>query len=242
MTRYDYYKKKVNKKRIASNIIFIYLIAVIFVILFNSLIFQAYKIPSNSMEPNIRPGTRVIVNKFLFGPNYPFTDFKIFDGTKNVKRGDILLFYSSEYISTNKIIRMISSLFYTISFSFFDLSTYLNHYDNNIYIKRVVGLPNDKIKYAVVNGKVVVLINGIPEKKVIDSNYGLIEETDNNSVLLSNMILQNEYIVKENEFYVLGDNRINSNDSRIWGSISKKQIIGKAIIKYWPTNVFGVIK
>jgi signal peptidase I len=242
MTRYDYYKKKVNKKRIVRNIILTYIIAVIFVIIFNSIIFQAYKIPSDSMEPNIKPGTRVLVNKFIWGPNYPFTDFRIFDGTNNIKRGDILLFYSSEYISLNKITRMFSTLIYTISFSAFDFSNYLHHLDNNIYIKRVVGLPNDKIKFSIINGKVIVLINGIPEKKVIDSNYSLIEENENNSILKSNMILQNEYIIKENEFYVLGDNRVNSNDSRIWGAISKKQIIGKAILKYWPTNEFGVIK
>ncbi|HPO51030.1 MAG TPA: signal peptidase I, partial [Spirochaetota bacterium] len=116
------------------------------------------------------------------------------------------------------------------------------HYDNNIYIKRVVGIPGDVIKYSIINGKVVVLINGIPEKKVIEDNYTLIEETEKNSPLISSMILQKEFVVKEGEFYVLGDNRIQSFDSRVFGSISQRQIIGKGIIKYWPLKEFGIIK
>ena len=56
------------------------------------------------------------------------------------------------------------------------------------------------------------------------------------------MILQNEYNVKKNEYYVLGDNRISSYDSRICGGIKSIQIIGKALLKYYPFTEFGVLK
>jgi len=242
MQRYDHYKKKVDKKRVVKEIILIYFIAVIFVLLFNSMVIQAYKIPSNSMEPTLKEKTRVLVNKLNYGPKYPFTETRIFDATNNVRRGDVIVFMSKEYLEKNRLFRVFSSLIYTLTFSLVDLSNITLHYDNNIYIKRVIGIPNDIIKYTIINGKVVILINGVPEKKVIDDNYNLIEETEKNSPLISSMILQKEYIVKEGEFYVLGDNRIQSFDSRVFGSISKKQIIGKGILKYWPLNEFGLIK
>ncbi|OHD13508.1 MAG: signal peptidase I [Spirochaetes bacterium GWD1_27_9] len=242
MARYDYYKKKVNKKKIVKDIILIYIVAVMFVMLFNSLILQAYRIPSNSMEPGIKEHTRVLVNKFSYGPKYPFTEIRIFDSTKNIKRGDVIVFMSEEYINRNKFFRFISDFVYTVTFSLVDLLNYTKHYDSNIYIKRVIGLPNDKIKYQLVNGEVVVLINGIPEKNLIQVGYEIIEETEKNSALISSLMMQNEYVVKEGEFYVLGDNRVYSSDSRIFGAIAKRQIIGKGILKYWPIPQFGIVK
>jgi signal peptidase I len=77
---------------------------------------------------------------------------------------------------------------------------------------------------------------------VINIDYQLIDETEENSPLLSNMILQNETVLKDGEFYVLGDNRISSSDSRIYGPIKSKQIVGKAVLKYWPLRSFGAVR
>ncbi|HQH31727.1 MAG TPA: signal peptidase I, partial [Spirochaetota bacterium] len=138
--------------------------------------------------------------------------------------------------------RSFSSFIYTVTFSLVDISKYFQRYDTNIYLKRVIGIPGDKIKYIIQDKKVVVLINDLPEKNVISSSYRLIEENEDSSPLLSNMILQEEKEVKEGEYYVLGDNRASSSDSRIWGTVSSKQIIGKAFLKYWPMSNFGVIR
>jgi len=242
MYKFEHYKKKVNKKRIFKDIIFIYLIAVIFVLLFNPMILQAYKIPSNSMEPQIDEHYRILVNKYVYGPKYPFSENRIFDATNNIRRGDVVIFMSNEYFQKNKFVRVVSTLLYTLTFSIIDLSNYVYRDESNIYIKRVIGVPGDTIKYIIENGKVVVLINGIPERKIIGVDYDLIDETERNSKLLSKMLLVNEYLVKENEYYVLGDNRISSSDSRIWGGVNSGQMIGKAILIYYPFNKFGAIK
>lgn len=238
---YDYYKKKVNKKKVIKEIILIYFIALFFVIIFNSFIMQAYKVPSNSMAPNIKEGDRILANKFVYGPKLPFTNIRIFDGTDNIRRGDVIIFLSKEYYNTNKFFRSISSLVYTLTFSLVDISSFFKTYDTNMYIKRVIGLPGDKIKFEFQNNKVVVFINGILEKKVINLNYKIIEETEENSPLISSMLIQGEIILKENEYYVIGDNRVVSSDSRIWGPVNSNQIIGKAILRYWPISSFGLI-
>ncbi|MBQ3922063.1 MAG: signal peptidase I [Spirochaetales bacterium] len=238
----DHYKKKKNKHVVAKDIILIYIIAVVFVLLFNSMILQAYKVPSDSMFPAINEGTCVLTNKFAFGPKYPMTDVRIFDGTSGIKRGDIVVFMSNEYFGKSVMFRSFSSFIYTLTFSLVDISHFQKSYESNIYIKRVIGLPGDRISFKLVNEKVVVYINGVEEKKVINIDYKLIDETEENSPLLSNMILQNETVLKDGEFYVLGDNRISSSDSRIYGPIRSKQIIGKAVLKYWPLRNFGAVR
>jgi signal peptidase I len=193
------------------------------------------------MEPTLYEKNRILVNKFIYGPKIPFTDIRIFDGEKNIRRGDVIVFMSAEYSNKNIFFRVASSCIYTLTFSILDISNLVSHYDSTIYVKRVIGLPNDRIKFNIVNTKVITYVNG---KEEDHKDYKTVEENERNSKLLSIMTLQKEYIVKEGELYVLGDNRISSTDSRIWGSfgVTKKQIIGKAILKYWPTNQIGVIK
>jgi signal peptidase I len=235
--KYDHYKKKLNFKKIFKDILFIYFLGILSVLLFNSILMQAFSIRENSMMPQIEENTSVIVNKFIYGPKYPFTDSRIYNATKNIKRGDIVVFYSEQFINKNKIIRFFNNAVYILSFSFIDLN---NLNDNrNIYIKRVVGIPGDIIKYQLVENKIQVFINGIPEKEIINNNYNTTEDVDKYPLL-------SEYSVKNNEYYVLGDNRKYSFDSRFMGSINARQILGKAVAKYWNKplnfNKLGVIK
>ena len=115
-----------------------------------------------------------------------------------------------------------------------------NFEDNrNVYIKRVIGLPGDVIKYQLVDNIIMVFINNNPEKELIKNKYNLIDNNEKYPLL-------SEYTVKQDEYYVLGDNRKHSFDSRFIGSINLKQIIGKAVLKYWnwpfDYNKLGVLK
>jgi signal peptidase I len=235
--KYDHYKKKLNFKNIFKEIFYVYIIGILTVLLFNSILIQAFKIKESSMFPQIEENTCVLVNKFIYGPKYPFTEKRIFNSTKNIKRGDVILFYSEEYINKNKLVRMFNNMVYILTFSFIDL----NNLDDtrNIYIKRVIGIPGDSIKYQLVDNKILVFINGVQEKDIIKKNYDLVDYSDKYPIL-------NEYKISQNEYYVLGDNRKSSFDSRFIGTINSRQIIGKSILKYWdwPFNFskLGVIK
>lgn len=242
-TNIYHYKKKIKKGKIIGEIIFIYIITVVFVLLFNSILLQAYKIPTNSMEPGLAENARILVDKFSIGPKYPLTNVRIFDATKKqINRGDVIAFLSHEYYNKSSFFRSFSTFVYTITFTLVDISSLTNHYDSAVYVKRVIGVPGDKIKFRLVNDVIVVTINGIPEKNVIPETYTIIEEDRKTSKLLTSMMLQSEYTVKEKEYYVLGDNRISSSDSRVWGTIKDDQIVGKVIFKYWPFSSFGVVR
>lgn len=91
------------------------------------------------------------------------------------------------------------------------------------FIKRVIGLPGDRIEIA--NGR--VLVNGL----ALDEPYPLNPGSYSSGAVT----------VPPDEYFVLGDNRNNSSDSHSWGPVSAKSIIGKAWVSYWPPQVMGFV-
>jgi signal peptidase I len=90
------------------------------------------------------------------------------------------------------------------------------------FIKRIIGLPGDDVSVS----QGIVYINGIP-----------LEEPYINAAPL----YDGEWTVEKGRYFVLGDNRNNSSDSQNWGSLESEDIIGKAVIVYWPLNDLGII-
>jgi signal peptidase I len=90
------------------------------------------------------------------------------------------------------------------------------------YIKRVIGIPGDKITIQ----NTTVIVDGVPLKEtyVDPRNQGNTFEDKN----IVNMV------VPPDDYFVLGDNRANSSDSRVWGFVPKQNIIGRAALVYWP--------
>ncbi|MBI2011855.1 signal peptidase I [Candidatus Daviesbacteria bacterium] len=99
------------------------------------------------------------------------------------------------------------------------------------YIKRIIGKEGDVVKLS--TGKVFVNGEAIREPYLGRDAY-----SEPGAFLAEDQ----EVIVPQNHFFVLGDNRIASSDSRQWGFIGRDEIIGKALIRYWPINYVGLIK
>lgn len=100
------------------------------------------------------------------------------------------------------------------------------------YIKRLIGLPGDKIQLQ--NGD--VYLNG----KILNENSYL---PTGLKTYGENFLKEGQEItIPDNNYFVLGDNRPLSSDSRDWGYVSKDKIIGKSVIVYWPPNKFQMIK
>lgn len=102
--------------------------------------------------------------------------------------------------------------------------------DGDEFIKRIIGLPGEKI--SIKNNK--VLINDTP----LEESY-----LAGNAITSGGSFLADEAAVttEEGKYFVLGDNRPHSSDSRAWGFVEKKEITGRAWLIYWPPNSAGVI-
>jgi len=104
--------------------------------------------------------------------------------------------------------------------------------DNCDYIKRIIGLPGETVKIA--NGKVYVNGEVLDESKYLSDSVitGAADYTAGDK----------EVVLGEGQYFVCGDNRQQSSDSRYWGPIEESSIIGRAFFSYWPVATMGLIK
>lgn len=93
------------------------------------------------------------------------------------------------------------------------------------YIKRVIGLPNEQI--TINKGRVTITNSENPNGITLDDSYVVYEKDDSAT-----------YTTKDNEYFVLGDNRAGSSDSRYWGPVPEKNIIGRPILRVWPFAIW----
>jgi signal peptidase I len=171
-------------------------IAVLLALVIRTLIVQAFTIPSGSMMDTLLVGDYILVNKFLYGPELPLTDWRL-PGLRDPHRGDIIVF---KYPQDEK----------------------------RDFIKRIVGLPGDEVhvrgQHVFVNGKAIEepyvkrLDSVVPSAQPAFCGYAYGCEPT---------------VVPPNSYFVMGDNRDNSQDSRYWGFVTRDKIKGKAFLIYW---------
>jgi signal peptidase I len=193
------------------------------VLLLRSFLVEPFRIPSGSMMPTLLVGDFILVNKFAYGLRLPVLDTKFIE-VGEPERGDVVVFRYPKDPSVD-------------------------------YIKRVVGLPGDRIGYY----NKVVYINGEPAGQVpagvyIGSGSGMsmsgaskrqeqLGDVQHDILVMPRTPgLEGEFTVGENEYFVMGDNRDNSNDSRYWGTVPESNLVGKAfrIWMNWDTAGGGV--
>lgn len=213
------------------------LVAVVLALVIRSFVVQAFKIPSGSMLETLQIGDQLLVSKFHYGLKLPFTD-RILVPVYEPARGDIIVF---EYPFDPK------------------LDAVRPQMRDVDFVKRVVGLPGDTVevraKEVYVNGEHVTgpyiqhvlpdveenpLPKGHPEVSVDPKSY-FDHCEDTTSLCRSKRDWMPKVTVPAGHYFVMGDNRDESFDSRFWGFVSRESIKGKAMIIYWswtgPSNI-----
>jgi signal peptidase I len=171
---------------------------------------QAFVIPTGSMEDTLLIGDHLLVDKLAYAPPGPVSKHLL--PYSDVKRGDIIVFrYPIDIAQT--------------------------------FVKRVIGVPGDRLrlenKQVYLNGKKLVEPYTYHKTEYIDSyrdnfpgepNVGIFPPAQ---VMLERNVVKGEVVVPPDNYFAMGDNRDSSLDSRYWGFVPRKNIIGKPLIIYW---------
>ena len=208
-----------------------------------SFLYEPFKIPSSSMVPTLLIGDLILVNKFTYGIRLPVIDRKVID-VGDPQRGDVMVFRYPKDMTQN-------------------------------YIKRVIGVPGDKITYEnkrlTVNGQAVGYT--ALDDYLDDDSTVYHKQLDENLVGVQHRILNNEgvpavntagvrdfphkdacsylydgngftCVVPAGNYFMMGDNRDNSEDSRYWGFVPNQNIVGKAFFVWMnlgnPKRIGGI--
>lgn len=192
------------------------------VFLIRSFLVEPFKIPSGSMMPTLLVGDFILVNKHTYGLRVPLLN-NTFYAMNHPQRGEVMVFRYPQDPSMD-------------------------------YIKRVVGLPGDRIEYREKH----LTINGKPLDMALDGDYEYVApglnriatklykeslgEHKHDILLVDDApAIDGEVVVPPGHYFVMGDNRDNSNDSRFWGFVPENNIVGKAFMIWWNFDNFGRI-
>lgn len=182
----------------------------LFVLTLRSFLFEPYQVPTGSMIPTIKIGDFILVNKFAYGLRLPVLGTKILD-VGEPQRGEIMVF----------------------------IPPHVNQY----FIKRVIGLPGDTIRYEnqrlSVNGELVPeeFVSSVSVDTGIGPLDGVLNSATYNGVTHATQHIpgvnssrgRSSWIVPAGHYFMIGDNRENSADSRVWGAVPEENIVGKAV-------------
>jgi signal peptidase I len=180
------------------------------VLVLRSFLMEPFQVPTGSMIPTIEVGDFILVNKFAYGVRLPIIGTKLMD-VDDPQRGEVMVF--------------------------------IPPHENKYYVKRVIGIPGDTIRYE----EKTLYINGeaMPQELVgpisVDTSIGelpgtLLMETLNgvrHPVQHIDAAAGNRsrttWVIPNGHYFMMGDNRDNSSDSREWGFVPETEIVGKAV-------------
>ncbi len=186
------------------------------VLVLRSFIVEPFQIPSGSMIPTLKIGDFILVNKFAYGLRLPVSGTKVVS-LGEPERGDVMVFFPPN--------------------------------DKRYFIKRVVGLAGDEIR--IINN--VLFVNGekMPQSTLETAEPYFVEKSrvESNSASNAQVMMEDlggidhlirkhqtpgrlgrnfSTVVPEGHYFMMGDNRDNSSDSRVWGAVPEENVVGKA--------------
>jgi signal peptidase I len=193
------------------------LVTILLALFGTTFIVQAFKIPSESMEPTLLVGDHLLVNKFVFGGRGSWYEKLL--PYRAIRRGDIIVFKFP-----------------------FD--------DHPYYVKRVIGLPGDHIHIAgtrvYIDGRLLTepyVVHDPSAEDPFDGEYPPLRRDFRELALrpewaaeIGLHVAGDELLVPAGEYFVMGDNRDHSWDSRYWGLVDRRAVMGRPMLVYWSVR------
>jgi len=227
------------------------IIAAIIATVLRIFVVESYRIPTGSMENTLLAGDFLFVNKYVYGARVPFTDYRL-PGVDKVERGDVIVFKFPKDRSLNYIKRCVAVSGDTIEIR--DQQVYVN--GNAVHLPEHGQFMGQKMPPGAADFQIFPRFSTfnkdnygplrIPRKgDVIDLNEktyqlysSLVADEGHDISLIDGRVyvdgvLSTAYIVEDDYYFAMGDNRDNSLDSRYWGFLPGRDILGEAMMVYW---------
>ncbi len=207
------------------------LLAVLVALAIRAFAVEPFRIPSGSMFPTLLIGDHLFVNKFIYGVKIPFSDIRL-PGLRDPQRGDVVVFTVAKRGAETYPVDQRPEL------------------PREEFVKRIMGLPGERIEVrdgvVIVNGSAIqasptgevfpdAMGNRLELYSVADGShrYQILDDLDASSRDFP------PETVPPGRYFMLGDNRDHSKDSRYWGTVRLSEIKGPAFVLYWSWNFNG---
>jgi len=224
-------KHSKKKSKLRENIEAIAL-ALLIALFIKTFVVDHYMVPTGSMVPTITAGDRLFALKFPYGVKIPFSEHRL-PAVREPRRGDIVVFRAPSYREPSLFIRMLDPIVYTLSLGFVMIDSQPKY-----YVKRCIGLPGDLIEIV---GK-EVYVNDEREQGWWPVFHEDPHEIPKDKTLKCRRDYFGPVTVPEESYFMMGDNRDNSYDSRYWGFVKKSDIFGRPVLRIWPPGRIGLIR
>ena len=182
----------------------------VIVLILRSFLIEPFQIPTGSMIPTLEVGDFILVNKYAYGVRLPIIGTKILE-VEDPDRGEVIVF--------------------------------IPPHENKYYIKRVIGLPSDTVRYEdknlYINGELIskdyvesimveTSIGDLPGVLYSETING-VEHSTQNIDAVGRQRARTTWVIPNGHYFMMGDNRDNSSDSRVWGTVPNEDVVGKAV-------------
>ncbi len=229
---FSYTMRRKLQKKISAFLIFTAILSIIILLFMHFILFSA-SINSDAMNPQLQKHDQIFMSPLLT-PQNPF-----FAGKDIVSRGDIVLLSPRENKQVSFIKKTLNTIISFITFRKLNFSS-TPEMTNQTVLRRIIGIPGDTLyvcDYTVyikpkesqyfltefeLSGKMYDIYNNV--------DYALADFDQS----LGTVGCMEEFTLRDDEYFVLCDNRISGIDSRIWGPVYEKEIIAKAVLRFFP--------
>jgi len=222
-------------------------IAIVIALAIRHFLVEPFRIPSGSMFPTLLIGDHLFVNKLAYGPRIPFSDIRL-PGFREPRRGDVVVFEVARPPARAPGRGGVRSLERSIT----PVDRAPEGAPTEDFVKRLVGLPGDRITLR--GGQ--LFVNDVPldtrtqsvpwiddvgrryilaKEDLGDCRHSILDDPRSRDTGLD----RGSWVVEPGRYFMMGDNRDNSNDSRKWGTVRLEELKGPAFILYWSWDVNG---
>jgi signal peptidase I len=242
--RHAFYKRRSSLEVAVRGVLKTVILVFVLVVLARTFIVQTYRVESSSMSPALNPGDRVIAFPLAYGSGIPFTSLRL-PGIGSPDRGDVVVVTPPYHRPEITPVRLLNPLIRFLTGDRYRIRRKLSpDWDRDTIVKRVLGVPGDTVRFQ----DHLAYIRPEDSRRydtefaVSRRTYDVLIEPPPDGWRPGDPVsgTTQEVTLGPDEYFLVGDHRSVSLDSRSWGTVSRENIHVRIMLRYWPIHKLAV--